>query len=142
MIMEYNESALLMVVVPVLALLLSQPVRVQGATVARSMVSAPHLASTTAEVSSSLVRVLSGIADGLISTRYCHTSQTDLCVRHRGSAAHSTGQCILYLSVSCNVTDSNSALHNVCIYFINRLHSTYYVSIYFYLHHSSEKMKA
>ena len=63
MIMEYNESALLMVVVPVLALLLSQPVRVQGATVARSMVSAPHLASTTAEVSSSLVRVLSRIAD-------------------------------------------------------------------------------
>ena len=63
MIMEYNESALLMVVVPVLALLLSQPVRVQGATVARSMVLAPHLASTTAAVSSSLVRVLSRIAD-------------------------------------------------------------------------------
>ena len=55
MIMEYNESALLLVVVPVLALLLSQPVRVQGATVARSMVSASHLVSTTTAVSSSLV---------------------------------------------------------------------------------------
>ena len=53
----------MVVMVPVLALLLSQPVRVQGATVARSMVSAPHLASTTAAVSSSLVRVLSRIAD-------------------------------------------------------------------------------
>ena len=75
-----------MVVVPVLALLLSQPVRVQGATVARSMVSAPapHPASNTAEVSSSLVAVLSRIVT-LISTldivtlstlfRYCHISQ-------------------------------------------------------------------
>ena len=54
---------LIVVVVPVLALLLSQPVRVQGATVARSMVSAPapHLASNTAAVSSSLVAVLSRI---------------------------------------------------------------------------------
>ena len=54
---------MLMVVVPVLALLLSQPVRVQGATVARSMVSAPapHLASNTAAVRRSLVAVLSRI---------------------------------------------------------------------------------
>ena len=82
-----------MVVVPVLALLLSQPVRVQGATVVKSMVSAAHLASTTAEVSSSLVTMLSRIVT-LISTLDIFTHHRYLCVRHRGSAAHSSGQCI------------------------------------------------
>ena len=94
---------LMVVVVPVLALLLSQPVRVQGATVARSMVSAPapHLASNTAAVSSSLVAVavLSRIVT-LISTLDIVTLSTldivtlstlDIVTHHRYLSVSDTG---------------------------------------------------
>ena len=85
----------MVVVVPVLALLLSQPVRVQGATVARSMVSAPapHLASNTAAVSSSLVAVavLSRIVT-LISTLDIVTLSTlDIVTHHRYLSVSDTG---------------------------------------------------
>ena len=91
----------MVVVVPVLALLLSQPVRLQGATVARSMVSAPapHRASNTAAVSSSLVAVLSRIVT-LISTLDIVTLSTldivtlstlDIVTHHRYLSVSDTG---------------------------------------------------